>query len=69
MKCPCEECISYAMCVGKTTVECDDFHSYASHIEVDYDVRNIPHNINSYWEYLNNILPNLHRISPERNTI
>jgi len=70
MKCPCKECISYAMCVGQITIECDDFHTYTSYIGVKYNPGNYPpYNIDGYWKHVNSILPKVTRISPERNTI
>jgi len=69
-RCPCEQCISYAMCVGKTTIECEDFYMYTSHIEVNYSqTNNSPYNIDDYWKYINSILPKTTRILSGRNTI
>ena len=70
MKSPCEQCISYAMCVGKKTIECDDFHVYTSHIGVNYNPGNDPpYDIHGYWKHVNSILPKLSRILPGRNIL
>ena len=70
MKCPCKQCISYAMCVGQATIECDDFNMYTSHIGVKYNPGNYPpYNIDGYWKLIRSILPKATRILPGRSMI
>ena len=67
MKCPCEECISYPICISKTSIQCDDFHMYTSHVGASYTSENKPpYDIDSYWEHVNSILPKVTRILGDR---
>ena len=67
MKCPCKQCISYAMCISKTLVQCDDFHKYTSRIGMTYNPGNgYQYDMKAYWKHVNSILPKLTTISSER---
>ena len=67
MKCPCEECISYPICISKTSIQCDDFHMYTSYIGINYyPGRGYHYDMKAYWRHVNSILPKLTSISGER---
>lgn len=54
MKCPCKECISYAICITQETIDCQKFMSYANHL-----TRKYPRN---QWPQINKIFPKANMI-------
>jgi len=49
MKCPCEECITYAICIGRDVIDCTDFYRYAMTMKVK--------DFGEVWKHINGILP------------
>lgn len=68
IKCPCKECISFAICISKKAVKCDDFNEYTTNIGANYASTNgPPYDIDDYWKLVNSILPKLKTIYGEDN--
>jgi len=38
MKCPCKECISYAICVNKRSIICDNLREYISYLNQELNL-------------------------------
>ena len=49
MKCPCEECISLAICISRNIIDCTDFYRYTLTMKVKDFVE--------VWKHINCILP------------
>jgi len=48
-KCPCKECISFAICITQTIVDCREFMSYTNKMADEHNAR---------WEEINEVFPN-----------
>jgi len=51
MKCPCEECIKYPICIAKNEIWCTPFRKYADMLLSKYN------DIDIYWDKIRDIIP------------
>jgi len=49
MKCPCEECISFAICISRDIIDCTDFYRYTMTMKIK--------DFGEVWKHINDILP------------
>lgn len=62
MKCPCNECIKYPICINESHIFCNDYYYYADLVRTKV---NIYFDYDGYWRKLRNTLKNVQYIVKE----